>query len=202
MSTLLVQILTDHGLTVRTTANVSQAQGEIASFDPDMLLLDVYLGDGPTGIHLAHSVRRSRPDIAILIFTSHGNAGQGGANGMGLPPGIGVLHKHRVNDKQYLIEAMERVWAEQDSPLIDPRDADDPFAFLGTNGSRVLRLLAQGYDNDEIARRCGVSRKTIERWIEQVYRSLEIDTKGLLNPRVVAARRFYLAVGLPSLENQ
>jgi DNA-binding NarL/FixJ family response regulator len=201
MSSLLVQVLTDHGLNVRVAADVSQAKGEIATFDPDMLLLDVYLGEGPTGIHLAHSLRRSRPDIAILVFTGQVDIGQASADNWALPPGVGFLRKHLVTEKQYLIEAMERVWAEQAGPIIDQRDVDDPFAFLGVNGSRTLRLLAQGYDNEEIARRCGVSRKTIERWIEQIYRDLEIDTKGVLNPRVAAARRFFLAVGLPQLED-
>jgi DNA-binding NarL/FixJ family response regulator len=201
MSSLLVQVLTEHGLTAQTAADVSQAKREIAAFDPDMLLLDVYLGDGPTGIHLAYSIRRSRPDIAILVFTSQTDVGQGSRGGLALPPGVGFLRKHLVNDKQYLLEAMERVWAEQAAAAGDRRESEDPFAFLGANGSRTLRLLAQGYDNDEIARRCEVSRKTIERWIEQVYRDLGIDTKGLLNPRVAAARRFFLSVGVPPLDD-
>lgn len=201
MSSLLVQLLTEHGFTTQSASDVSQAKTEIATFDPDMLLLDVYLGDGPTGIHLAHSIRRSRPDIAILVFTSQTDVGQGSRGGMALPPGVGFLRKHLVNDKQYLIEAMERVWAEQATVAVDRREAEDPFSFLGATGSRTLRLLAQGYDNDEIARRCGVSRKTIERWIEQIYRDLGIETKDRLNPRVAAARRYFLSVGVPPLQD-
>lgn len=79
-------------------------------------------------------------------------------------------------------------------------EAEDVFAFLGFNGSRALRMLAAGYDNEEIALRCSVSRKTVERWIEQIYRDLGIDTKGSLNPRVAAARRFFFAIGVPGTE--
>jgi DNA-binding NarL/FixJ family response regulator len=107
------------------------------------------------------------------------------------------LRKHLVSDQAYLIEAMEKVLREQEDFVTEEQKTVDAFAFLGANGSRTLRLIAEGFDNEEIARRCGVSRKTVERWIEQMYRDLGIDTKGLLNPRVAAARRFFFAVGVP-----
>lgn len=198
MSSLLADVLTEHGFAVRTSADVAKARVEIEAFDPDMLLLDVALGDGPTGLHLAHAMRLSRPDIAILVFTSQTDIS--GEDGMVLPPGVGLLRKYLVNDPTYVIEAMENVLrdqVDQVSPNTEHHHMDDAFAFLGVNGSRTLRLLAEGYDNEEIARRCGVSRKTVERWIEQVYRDLGIDTKGALNPRVAAARRFFFAVGVP-----
>lgn len=198
MSSLLADVLTEHGFAVHTAIDVAQAREEIEAFDPDMLLLDVSLGDGPTGLHLAHAMRLSRPDIAILVFTSQTDIA--GTDGLALPPGVGLLRKHLVNDQNYLIEAMEKVLRDQVDQVIsapEPSQVDEVFAFLGVNGSRTLRLLAEGYDNEEIARRCGVSRKTVERWIEQVYRDLGIDTKGALNPRVAAARRFFFAVGVP-----
>ena len=95
---------------------------------------------------------------------------------------------------------MEKVLREQNDLVAEDKKTEDVFAFLGSNGSRALRLLAEGYDNEEIARRCDVSRKTVERWIEQIYRDLGIDTKGKWNPRVAAARRFFFAVGVPGVE--
>lgn len=197
MSSLLADVLTGYGFNVRTAADVSHARQEIDDFDPDMLLLDVSLGDGPNGIHLAHAMRLSRPDIAILVFTRHTDIASATNDGLELPPGVGFLRKHLVSDQAYLIEAMEKVLREQEDLVTEEQKTGDAFAFLGANGSRTLRLIAEGFDNEEIARRCGVSRKTVERWIEQMYRDLGIDTKGLLNPRVAAARRFFFAVGVP-----
>lgn len=201
MSSLLVDVLTEYGFLVRAVADVAQARLDIDAFDPDMLLLDVSLGDGPTGIHLAHAVRLSRPDIAILVFTSQADVTSATTDGLGLPPGVGFLRKHLVSDQAYLVEAMERVLREQADPVREGTESGDPFAFLGVNGSRTLRLLAEGFDNEEIARRCGVSRKTVERWIEQVYRDLGIDTRGSLNPRVTAARRFLFGVAAPGVRD-
>jgi DNA-binding NarL/FixJ family response regulator len=195
MSSLLVAVLTEYGFAVHTAADVATAREAIESFDPDLLLLDVSLGDGPTGLHLAHATRLSRPDIAILVFTSQTDIAADG--GLALPPGVGLLRKHLVNDQAYLIEAMEKVLRDQADTVTEKTHVDDVFAFLGVNGSRTLRLLAEGYDNEEIARRCGVSRKTVERWIEMLYRDLGIDTRGALNPRVAAARRYFFSVGVP-----
>ena len=200
MSSLLADVLFEHGFTVRTAADVAQARREIDAFDPDVLLLDVSLGEGPTGIHLAHAMRLSRPDIAILVFTGHSDIASVNTDGLALPPGVGLLRKHLVSDKAYLIEALEKVLREEGNLVKKEEEAEDVFAFLGFNGSRALRMLAAGYDNEEIALRCTVSRKTVERWIEQIYRDLGIDTKGSLNPRVAAARRFFFAIGVPGTE--
>jgi DNA-binding NarL/FixJ family response regulator len=200
MSSLLADVLFEHGFTVRTAVDVAQARREIDAFDPDVLLLDVSLGEGPTGIHLAHAMRLSRPDIAILVFTGHSDIASVTTDGLALPPGVGLLRKHLVSDKAYLIEALEKVLREEGNLVKKEEEAEDVFAFLGFNGSRALRMLAAGYDNEEIALRCTVSRKTVERWIEQIYRDLGIDTKGSLNPRVAAARRFFFAIGVPGTE--
>lgn len=200
MASLLADVISGHGFTVRTASDVARARREIDAFDPDMLLLDVSLGEGPTGIHLAHAMRLSRPDIAILVFTRHADIASATTDGLALPSGVGFLRKHLVSDQAYLIDAMEKVLREQNDLVAEDKKTEDVFAFLGSNGSRALRLLAEGYDNDEIARRCDVSRKTVERWIEQIYRDLGIDTKGKLNPRVAAARRFFFAVGVPGVE--
>jgi DNA-binding NarL/FixJ family response regulator len=199
MASLLAEVLTSHGFEVRTAPGVADARTEIDRFDPDMLLLDVSLGDGPTGIHLAHAIHLSRPDIAMLVFTRHADLQSATSEGLDLPPGVGFLRKHLVSDRAYLIDAMESVFGEHADQVTQVSEVKDFFEFLGETGSRVLRMLAEGHSNAEIAVRADVSQKTVERWLEQVYRDLAIDTKGTLNPRVEAARRFFLAVGVPQV---
>lgn len=198
MAALLAEVLTGHGFAVTTANDVSAARREIDRFDPDMLLLDVSLGDGPTGIHLAHAMHLARPDLAMLVFTRHTDITSMTAQGLQLPPGVGFLHKHMVHDHAYLIDAMEKVFHERADQIREPAADTDPFAFLGINGARVLRLLAEGLSNAEIASQCQASVKSVERWIEQIYRDLDIDRRGALNPRVEAARRYFMTVGVPT----
>jgi hypothetical protein len=41
-----------------------------------------------------------------------------------------------------------------------------------------------------------LSIKSVERWIETIYRELKIDAKSGINPRVEVARRYYLIAGI------
>jgi DNA-binding NarL/FixJ family response regulator len=197
LAKLMAQMLAERGFDVRIAGEVVAARQEIDRFDPDLLLLDVFLGDGPTGIHLAHAVHLSHPGVAMLIFTRHEDLSRVTRDG-NLPPGIAVLSKHLVADADYLVDAMEKTFAEKKHIAGAAKPTTDAFGFLGANGSRVLRLIAEGYSNAEIAIRCDASKKSVERWIDQLYRDLRIETKGPLNPRVEAARRYFSTVGIPN----
>jgi DNA-binding NarL/FixJ family response regulator len=67
---------------------------------------------------------------------------------------------------------------------------------LSPQALKVLTLVAQGYNNTEIAIRMKLSIKSVERWIETIYRELQIDAKSGINPRVEVARRYYLIAGI------
>ena len=198
MASLLAESLRSNGFDVDTAADVAIARRKIEEFDPDMLLLDISLGDGPTGVHLAHAVHLTRPDIAMLFLTRHADATSASKEGLDLPPNVGFLRKHMVNDHGYLIEAIEKVFSERANEVRQDAPRENPFAQLAEQELKVLRLLAEGFNNSQIAIRCDMSTKSVERWIERIYKALGIDTKGDVNPRVEAARRYYLTVGIPA----
>lgn len=197
MSGLLSDVLTSAGFQVETAADSKQATKAINSFDPDILLLDISLGDGPTGIHIAHATSRTRPDIAILILTKHPDPKSGGPSMPELPERVGFLRKHMVRNTDYLLSAIEDVLSEK--PGFDDSavaHAERPFGNLNDKAFKVLQLLAEGFNNPEIARQLGLSVKAIERWIEIIYSELSIEVKGELNPRVEAARQYFMVAGL------
>lgn len=197
MASLLAESLRGSGFEVDTAADVAEARRQIEDFDPDMLLLDISLGDGPTGVHLAHAVHLTRPDIAMLFLTRHPDAVSASREGLDLPPNVGFLRKHLVNDQSYLLEAIEKVFAERAAEVRQDARPEVAFGGLSEQSQRVLRLLAEGFNNAQIAIRCDASVKSVERWIDRIYKDLGIDTKGDMNPRVEAARQYYLTVGVP-----
>lgn len=197
MASLLADVLRDAGFNVATAADVASARDGIEDFDPDMLLLDISLGSGPTGVHLAHVVHATRPDIAILFLTRHPDAASASAEGLELPPNVGFLRKHMVHDERYLLDSIEKVFAERAAEV--RQDAPQPVLFPGLSEHevRVLRMIAEGLGNPQIAERCNTSTKSVERWIDRIYRTLGIETKGEKIARVEAARRYFIAVGVP-----
>jgi DNA-binding NarL/FixJ family response regulator len=193
---LLVHELSRAGFEVRAAESSAQARKLVDDFDPDVMLLDVDLGSGPNGIHLAHALAATRPDIAILILTKYPDARSASNDGLDLPENIGFLRKHLVTDATYLLSALEKVLADKSLEVRQDTGTPNPFSSLNDRLFAVLRLLAEGYVNTEIASRTGVSVKTVERNIDQIYELLGIETKGGHNPRVVAAKKYYTEIGL------
>jgi DNA-binding NarL/FixJ family response regulator len=77
------------------------------------------------------------------------------------------------------------------------REAATLIGGLDARHVEVLRLVAMGYTNDQIGRLKDASQTTVERWCQEVFRALGIDTNGAVNPRVEAARRYIAAAGIP-----
>ena len=125
MASLLEGSLTNAGFIVTAAADVESGRRAVDTFDPDIVLLDISLGDGPTGVHLAHALRKTRPDIAVLILTKHPDAKSASREGLDLPPNVGFLRKHLVNDVTYLIDAIEKVLADQPQDVPSPPDSRD-----------------------------------------------------------------------------
>jgi DNA-binding NarL/FixJ family response regulator len=196
MASLLAQSLIAANFQVETAPDASRARKVIDRFDPDILLLDISLGDGPSGIHLAHAIHETRPDIAILILTKHPDAKSATADGLDLPPKVGFLRKHLVNDIQYLLDAIEKVLTDRPQEVRQDQPIENSISALNEQALKVLALVAQGYTNTEIALRMNLSIKSIERWIDTIYKELNIESKGPINPRVEAARQYYLATGI------
>jgi DNA-binding NarL/FixJ family response regulator len=197
MSSLLSQSLASADFDVETSRDTASARKKIDSFDPDILLLDISLGDGPSGLHLAHAIDQARPDIAILILTKHPDAKSATSEGLELPARVGFLRKHLVNDVSYLLNAIEKVLADRSNEVRQDDKSDSPFKRLTPQAFQVLSLLAQGYNNNEIATRSQLSVKSVERWIDIIYKELAISKNGEINQRVEAAKKYYQTVGIP-----
>ena len=197
MSALLQQSLTSADFEVEAAIDAAQARKKIEAFDPDILLLDISLGDGPSGLHLAHAIDKTRPDIAILILTKHPDAKSATSEGLDIPARVGFLRKHLVNDVNYLLNAIEKVLSDRSSEVRQDFQSESPINNLSEQAVLILSLIAQGFSNNEIATRAKLSVKSVERWIDIIYKELEITKSGEINQRVEAARRYYMIAGIP-----
>ena len=66
---------------------------------------------------------------------------------------------------------------------------------LTRSQSEILGLVAQGLTNSRIAVVRGISKKTVEMHIKNIYEVLEIEATTDQNARVVAALQFAKAMG-------
>ncbi len=197
MASLLADSLTAHGFNVAIASDVLEARQLVKDFDPDAALIDISLGDGPSGLDLAHVLSRQRPDIALLILTKHSDSRAAGVTSAEVPERCGFLRKDKVRDSEYLMGMLESVLSDNPENVRDDRDPDNPLSVLTVRQLEVLRLMAMGYTNEFIAQYTNASLSSVERWIIQVFRALGIDSRSNVNPRVEAVRIFISCSTLP-----
>lgn len=195
LAQLVKESLGKEGFIVDCAANAAEGRRKVTSFDPDLVLLDLALGTGPTGVHLAHALSTKRPDIAILVLTKYSDAKSVTPESGDLPAHVGFVRKQHVTEPKLLVAAIEKVLSDRPHEVRHDRAGRSPFHGLPERGVEILRLLAEGWSNPEIARRTGISVKSVERWIDRIYRELELDADGSTNLRVQAARKYLTETG-------
>jgi DNA-binding NarL/FixJ family response regulator len=195
LASLVQKSLIAEGFAVQTAADSAEARKKVNDFDPDLVLLDLALGDGPSGIQLAHSLHETRPDIAVLVLTKYADAKSLSSQAMDLPDSVGFVRKQLIAEPERLVEAIEKVLADKPLEVRHDKQAGTIFTSLPEKGQEVLRLLAESCSNQEIAKRTGLSVKSVERWIDRIYQELEVQVSGSVNPRVAAATKYLKIIG-------
>ncbi len=71
---LIGDILRDEGYTVRLAGNSDSCMAEINAEPPALMILDIWLKDSRMdGIDILKTVKRSNPDVPVVIISGHGN---------------------------------------------------------------------------------------------------------------------------------
>ncbi len=71
---LIGDILRDEGFAVRLAGNSDTCMAEINAEPPALMILDIWLKDSRMdGIDILKTVRRSNPDVPVVIISGHGN---------------------------------------------------------------------------------------------------------------------------------
>ncbi|SDX49211.1 nitrogen assimilation response regulator NtrX [Roseicitreum antarcticum] len=71
---LISEILQDEGFTTRLACNSDEAMAAVNAEPPALMILDIWLKDSRMdGIDILMTVKRSNPDIPVVIISGHGN---------------------------------------------------------------------------------------------------------------------------------
>lgn len=197
MSALLASSLRGAGFEVASASNAADARKAVETFDPDIMLIDIFLGSGPSGIQLANAVSQTHPEVGLLLLTKFKDSLSSMHDLGELPPNCGFLRKDLVADTEHLIAAIEAVLGDRADEARQEMAVNGGVGDLNKKQQQVLRLLAEGLTNSEIANRTDLSVKSVERYLAQIFDELGISAENGVNQRVEAARRYYLTAGIP-----
>jgi DNA-binding NarL/FixJ family response regulator len=195
LASLVGNSLEAAGFLAELAHDAASARKKASSFDPDLVLLDLGLGEGPSGVHLARALHKSRPDIAILVLTKFADTKSLSAEAAELPDSVGFIRKQFLREPGQLVAAIEKVLHDKPDDVRHDREVGRPFPGLPDRGIIVLRYLAEGCSNQEIASRVGITSKSVERWTERIYAELGIQVTPAINPRVAAVTRYLKETG-------
>jgi two-component system, NarL family, nitrate/nitrite response regulator NarL len=200
---LLRNLLTDNlrgaGFLVAAAASAAEARKQAKELDPDIALLDVDLGDGPSGFHLAEALRKANPGISIIFLTNIPEPRIAGEGSDPVPPGAAYLRKDQISDMQQLAAAIDRVSrAKGGRAERNDKVRDHGLAKLSNSQIQALRLAALGYANSEIANLRGTTERAVRNLLHRTYEALGIEDRPDINARVEAIRIFIEVAGKPS----
>jgi DNA-binding NarL/FixJ family response regulator len=196
VAALLQETLEAAGFEILVAYSALEAKSTAKQFDPDVAILDINLGAGPSGVDLAFLLHESYPGIALALLTKHPDLRTAGFNKNDVPPGCGFIRKDMVTNSQHILEAIESIVASKEH-FREDGDPSRPLSNLTSTQIEALRLVSQGYTNAEIAKRRNTSVRAVEQLLAAVFANLLIDVDGPINPRVEAVRKFISAAGTP-----
>ncbi len=184
---------------VGSFSNAEDALRTIPLLNPNIVLMDINLGDGKSGIDCVRELKQKHPNMLFMMCTIYENdekifdALRAGANGY-------ILKKaapHKLLDSiKELYEggapmssqiAIKIVRAMQHGQIFESADtmAKQSVRTLSPRENEILQLLANGMLYKEIAEHIRISTETVRKHVYHVYEKLHVSN------RVEAINKFY-----------
>ncbi len=173
---------------VGTAADGRQAFEKVKALSPDVLLLDLSMPPGESGLFAASKIHDVFPEVKILILTMYDDEEyithtfKSGALGYILKnspddeliKAIRTVAKgERYIDPVLMNETFEKFLATDEIPEHDR----EPFNILTQRELEILPLVAKGYGNKDIAEMLFISVKTVEAHKSRIMDKLDLGSR-------------------------
>ncbi len=185
---LVESALNQQGFSVTSCESVSEAMVLVRQEEPHVVVSDLDLGKGPTGVDLMNLISRDYPWIGLVSMSAHSAPVL--VDGGKIPDGVPYLVKSQINNLdeigQAIFQSISNV--EQKSfGLQELNEQTDRDVFYVSAGqAEMLRMLAKGLTNQGIADARGTSLRAVETMIQRVYQGLGLNRNTGQNNRVEA----------------
>jgi DNA-binding NarL/FixJ family response regulator len=187
---LTISLLDSAGFDPRGVDSAAAAISALRDFDPDALLVDLDLGEGPGGAEVLAYADRYAPWAALVVLTNAPSPEVAGVDRRLIPERAAYLHKRTLAHAELLLETLEGVLRDQEPRRDDSTDSG-PLSVLSRDQLEVLRLIAAGFSNAEIAARRGTSSHGVEQIVQRLILRLNVEKGSTTNPRVQLVKLYY-----------
>ena len=170
----LKKALDQEGMITRTFENGAALLDSLNTLEPGVVLLDIRM-PGMDGLQVLEAMGSKTRVHAVLMLSSHGDVSTavrtiraGAIDFIEKPFSIGPLI-NRLGELHSLIET----WQNKRDAL---ENAKDRLSILTDREKEVAQEMAAGLSNKEIARKMGVSPRTVEAHRARLMRRLEVSS--------------------------
>ena len=176
--------------TVTAAATLAEARDSLAAAPPQVLLTDLKLPDGH-GLELIRETRQRHPDTEIMVISILGDeesviaAIRQGATGYLLKDAFPTDIAATVRD---LVAGHSPISASIARFIVRRTQAQPPASSAAPHALNAVRLtpreidilwgIAKGFSYADIAGHLGLSRQTVPGHIKNIYRKLDVNTRG------------------------
>ena len=179
---------------VGTAQNAMEAMRLFRTFKPQVVVTDIDLGAGPTGLDIATAISKISPTTGIVFVSSIEDVRTIRPNLPAAPATSQYLNKADVSNVQILIEVIHNAFeAALTGPTSKAKDespemSKEPFTDLQME---LMRLISSGMSNVAIAAARFTTVKSTENAISRLAKKLGIPTDDKSNQRVLIAKYFF-----------
>ena len=187
--TIVGEMLTASGITVRPVASVAEALNVMDEFDPNVVLTDLDLGNGPDGADLLTKVAEERPWTGMVVMTAHASPELAINDASRIPEQAGYIVKSEIHSIQNLISVIQESIIMPGNFNGSDSESEEKIT-ITTSQAEILRMIADGLSNTSIAEARGITLRAAEALIQRTFVALGVNGDSSINPRVVAVRKW------------
>lgn len=166
-----------------------QAIHEAQRLHPDIILMDITMPD-MNGIEATKQVKKQLPEVKVLILTMHENeeyvfqALRAGASGYMLKEAADtdLINALRIiqSGNFYLSPAAQSVMVGDYLQRVRAGEEKDSYSSLTEREREILKLVAEGFTNNQIAERLVISPKTVDTHRTHIMDKLNLHSRAEL----------------------
>jgi DNA-binding NarL/FixJ family response regulator len=183
---------------VGTAASGREAVAKVPKVKPQITILDISMPE-LDGIETTRQLRAETPETAVIILSMHSDAQhvfhalKSGAKGYLLKESVG----REIVDAVRAVYEGRRFLSPKIAEIVEAglgsSASDSPLDSLSRREREVVKLVADGFSSNEIAKMLNLSSKTVDSYRSRLMHKLHVaDVAGLV--------KFAIQHGLTSLE--
>lgn len=164
------------------------AIGLLQAKQPDVLVVDLDFGPGPSGLDVAARARRTQPSLGVVMLSAYEDPRLLGPK-LPLPPaGTIYLVKQKLEDPAQVATAARQAVARAGMRV--SQSLSNRAVKLTDSQIELLRLIAAGLSNPAIAQSLNLTPESVKKSISRLSKRLGVASSSDSNIRVALTHKY------------